>query len=52
MAEPIAGLIDVFADPPLRGNSLAVVQDAGDLSGEQLRLILLEPTRRTMEYES
>jgi len=31
MAELIAGLIDVFADAPLAGNPLAVVQDADGL---------------------
>jgi predicted PhzF superfamily epimerase YddE/YHI9 len=31
MAELIAGLIDVFADAPLTGNPLAVVQNADGL---------------------
>ena len=39
MAELIAGLIDVFADAPLTGNPLAVVQNADGLSGEQMRRI-------------
>ena len=39
MAELIAGLIDVFADSPLTGNPLAVVQDADGLSYEQMRRI-------------
>ena len=39
MAELIAGLIDVFADAPLTGNPLAVVQDADGLSYEQMRRI-------------
>jgi PhzF family phenazine biosynthesis protein len=39
MAELIAGLIDVFADAPLTGNPLAVVQGADDLSDEQMRRI-------------
>lgn len=39
MAELIAGLIDVFADAPLTGNPLAVVQDADGLSDEQMRRI-------------
>lgn len=37
MPELIAGLIDVFADEPLTGNPLAVVQAAGELSEEQMR---------------
>ena len=36
MAELIAGLIDVFADEPLTGNPLAVVQGADELSDEQM----------------
>ena len=32
MTELIAGLIDVFADAPLSGNPLAVVQVADELS--------------------
>jgi PhzF family phenazine biosynthesis protein len=39
VAELIAGLIDVFADAPLTGNPLAVVQDADGLSDEQMRRI-------------
>jgi PhzF family phenazine biosynthesis protein len=39
MAKLIAGLIDVFADAPLTGNPLAVVQDADGLSDEQMRRI-------------
>jgi predicted PhzF superfamily epimerase YddE/YHI9 len=39
MAEFIAGLIDVFADAPLTGNPLAVVQNADGLSSEQMRRI-------------
>jgi PhzF family phenazine biosynthesis protein len=39
VAEFIAGLIDVFADAPLTGNPLAVVQDADGLSSEQMRRI-------------
>jgi PhzF family phenazine biosynthesis protein len=39
MAELIAGLIDVFAEAPLTGNPLAVVQDADGLSDEQMRRI-------------
>jgi PhzF family phenazine biosynthesis protein len=39
MTELIAGLIDVFADAPLTGNPLAVVQDADQLSDEQMRRI-------------
>ena len=37
MHELIAGLIDVFADEPLTGNPLAVVQAADSLSEEQMR---------------
>ena len=37
MPELIAGLIDVFADEPLTGNPLAVVQAADELSEEQMR---------------
>jgi PhzF family phenazine biosynthesis protein len=37
MPELIAGLIDVFADEPLAGNPLAVVQAAEELSEEQMR---------------
>jgi PhzF family phenazine biosynthesis protein len=39
VAELIAGLIDVFADAPLTGNPLAVVQNADVLSSEQMRRI-------------
>lgn len=39
MIELVAGLIDVFADAPLTGNPLAVVQDADGLSDEQMRRI-------------
>jgi PhzF family phenazine biosynthesis protein len=39
MAELIAGLIDVFADAPLTGNPLAVVQDADALNDDQMRRI-------------
>ena len=39
MAELIAGIIDVFADAPLTGNPLAVVQGADDLTDEQMRRI-------------
>ncbi|KAA6456709.1 PhzF family phenazine biosynthesis protein [Acidobacteria bacterium AB60] len=42
MAELVAGLIDVFADTPLTGNPLAVVQDADQLSEEQMRRIASE----------
>lgn len=42
MPELIAGLIDVFADEPLTGNPLSVVQDADDLSEEQMRQIARE----------
>jgi PhzF family phenazine biosynthesis protein len=35
----IAGLIDVFADTPLSGNPLAVVEDADDLSLDQMQRI-------------
>ncbi len=37
MPELIAGLIDVFADEPLTGNPLAVVQGADELSDDQMR---------------
>ena len=37
MPKLIAGLIDVFADEPLTGNPLAVVQAADELSEEQMR---------------
>ncbi|RVM00252.1 PhzF family phenazine biosynthesis protein [Sinorhizobium meliloti] len=39
MVELIAGLIDVFADVPLTGNPLAVVQDADGLTDDQMRRI-------------
>lgn len=39
MVELIAGLIDVFADAPLTGNPLAVVQDADGLTDDQMRRI-------------
>ncbi len=39
MMQLVAGIIDVFADAPLTGNPLAVVQDADDLSDEQMRRI-------------
>jgi PhzF family phenazine biosynthesis protein len=39
MAELAAGLIDVFADAPLTGNPLAVVQDADALNDDQMRRI-------------
>jgi len=37
--ERAAGLIDVFADTPLSGNPLAVVEDADDLSVDQMKRI-------------
>ncbi|TCL92424.1 PhzF family phenazine biosynthesis protein [Rhizobium sp. PP-WC-2G-219] len=39
MVDLIAGIIDVFADVPLTGNPLAVVQGADDLSNETMRRI-------------
>ncbi len=42
MPELIAGLIDVFADEPLTGNPLAVVQAADELSEEQMRQLAAE----------
>lgn len=39
MVKLAAGLIDVFADAPLTGNPLAVVQDADVLTDEQMRRI-------------
>jgi PhzF family phenazine biosynthesis protein len=42
MTELIAGLIDVFADSPLTGNPLAVVQAADELNDEQMRRIARE----------
>jgi PhzF family phenazine biosynthesis protein len=35
--ELMAGLVDVFADHPLGGNPLAVVEDAHDLTDQQMR---------------
>ena len=63
MAELIAGLIDVFAEAPLTGNPLAVVQDADGLSDEQMRRIagefsqaettfLLQSTRADLRLRS
>jgi PhzF family phenazine biosynthesis protein len=42
MLELTAGLIDVFADEPLTGNPLAVVQDADELSDHQMRRLARE----------
>ncbi|HET6804969.1 MAG TPA: PhzF family phenazine biosynthesis protein [Frateuria sp.] len=39
MAEYVAGLIDVFAEAPLSGNPLAVVEGADGLSDAQMRRI-------------
>ncbi|MCV9938219.1 PhzF family phenazine biosynthesis protein [Boseaceae bacterium BT-24-1] len=39
MVELVAGLIDVFADAPLTGNPLAVVQGADELSDDAMRRI-------------
>lgn len=39
MVELVAGLIDVFADTPLTGNPLAVVENADDLSDDLMRRI-------------
>jgi PhzF family phenazine biosynthesis protein len=39
MVELVAGLIDVFADEPLTGNPLAVIEDADELSETQMRRI-------------
>lgn len=39
MSGLVAGIIDVFADSPLTGNPLAVVQDVDDLTDEQMRRI-------------
>jgi PhzF family phenazine biosynthesis protein len=39
MVELTAGLIDVFADAPLTGNPLAVVQGADDLTDDEMRRI-------------
>ena len=35
-------IVDVFAERPLAGNQLAVVQDAGDLTTEQMQAVALE----------
>ncbi len=40
--ELAAGIIDVFADSPLRGNPLAVVEGADTLDDQQMRLIARE----------
>jgi predicted PhzF superfamily epimerase YddE/YHI9 len=37
MAELVAGLIDVFAQTPLSGNPLAVVEAADDLSDARMK---------------
>lgn len=42
MVELVAGIIDVFADAPLTGNPLAVVQGADDLTDEQMRRVARE----------
>jgi PhzF family phenazine biosynthesis protein len=39
MSQLVAGLIDVFANEPLSGNPLAVVQNADNLTGDQMRRI-------------
>ena len=63
MSELIAGLIDVFADAPLTGNPLAIVQDADQLTDEQMRRIagefnqaettfILESTRADQKLRS
>ncbi len=39
MVELVAGLIDVFADAPLTGNPLAVVQGGDDLADDDMRRI-------------
>jgi PhzF family phenazine biosynthesis protein len=39
MVEMVAGLIDVFADAPLTGNPLAVVQGADELTDTEMRRI-------------
>lgn len=39
MVELVAGLIDVFADGPLTGNPLAVVQGADELTDDQMRRV-------------
>jgi trans-2,3-dihydro-3-hydroxyanthranilate isomerase len=35
-------LVDVFTDAPLEGNQLAVLTDAGDISGEQMQRVARE----------
>ncbi len=40
--ELVAGIIDVFADGPLRGNPLAVVEGADGLDDHQMRLLARE----------
>lgn len=40
--ELVAGIIDVFADAPLRGNPLAVVEGADGLDDAQMRLVARE----------
>lgn len=42
MVELVAGIIDVFADAPLTGNPLAVVQGADELTDEQMRRVARE----------
>jgi PhzF family phenazine biosynthesis protein len=42
MTELVAGLIDVFAEAPLTGNPLAVVEGANDLSDDAMRRIARE----------
>lgn len=42
MVELVAGLIDVFADTPLSGNPLAVVQGADELADDDMRRIARE----------
>lgn len=42
MTKLVAGLIDVFADAPLTGNPLAVVEEADDLPDETMRRIARE----------
>lgn len=42
MRELIAGLIDVFADEPLTGNPLAVVEDGDGLSDDEMKRISSE----------
>jgi PhzF family phenazine biosynthesis protein len=50
MPELIAGLIDVFADAPLAGNPLAVVQDADALNDDQIRRIAGEFNQAEMTF--